>query len=98
MTGSSNIVRLADALPLLIRAELDLCRARWGENFQLLCLERNWGEALDDRQVLRLARLLNRDRIDLWPKAGCYWLSPMEGAPAKNRRADPQIPIGHARA
>jgi hypothetical protein len=60
MTGSSNIVRLADALPLLIRAELDLCRARWGEDFQLLCLERNWGEALDDRQVLRLARLLNR--------------------------------------
>ena len=44
---------------MAVEGELERCRERWrDECFELLCLERNWGGALDDRQVLRLARLL----------------------------------------
>ena len=60
MTDGARIVRMDVALHWLVKIELEQCRARWGECFELLCLERNWGEALDDRQVLRLARRLNR--------------------------------------
>jgi hypothetical protein len=58
MTDSVNIVRMDVALHGLVELELERCHARWGECFELLCLERNWGGALDDRQVLRLARRL----------------------------------------
>ena len=58
MTGV-NIIRMDVALHRLVKVELERCRARWGADcFELLCLERNWGGALDDRQVLRLARRL----------------------------------------
>ena len=60
MTDSIKIVRMDVALHWLAKIELEQCRAKWGESFELLCLERNWGEALDDRQVLRLARRLRR--------------------------------------
>jgi hypothetical protein len=58
MTDSTKIVRMDVALHWLVKIELEQCRARWGECFELVCLERNWGGALDDRQVLRLARRL----------------------------------------
>ena len=59
MTDRVKIVRMDVALHSLVKVELEQCRARWGECFELLCLERNWGQALDDRQVLRLARRLH---------------------------------------
>ena len=59
MTDHARIVRMDVALHSLVKVELEQCRARWGECFELLCLERNWGQALDDRQVLRLARRLH---------------------------------------
>ena len=59
MTESGNIIRMDVALHWLVKVELERCRVRWGECFELLCLERNWGQALDDRQVLRLARRLH---------------------------------------
>jgi hypothetical protein len=59
MTDGANVVLMDVALHRLVRVELERCRDRWGECFELLCLERNWGQALDDRQVLRLARLLH---------------------------------------
>lgn len=58
MTDGVRIVRMDVALHRLVEVELEQCRARWGDCFELLCLERNWGEALGDRQVLRLARRL----------------------------------------
>ena len=42
----------------LVEIKLEECCARWGECFELHCLQRNWGSVLDDRQVLRLARRL----------------------------------------
>ena len=55
-TDSAEIVRMDVGLHWLVKIKLEECRARWGECFELLCLERNWGSVLDDRQVLRLAR------------------------------------------
>jgi len=59
MTDTLNIVRMDTALHWMVKVELDRCHARWGDCFELLCLERNWGRALNDRQVLRLARRLH---------------------------------------
>ena len=59
MTDSVKIIRMDVGLHSLVKNKLDECRARWGECFELLCLERNWGSVLDDRQVLRLARRLH---------------------------------------
>ena len=59
MTDGVRIVRMDVALHGLVKVELEQCRARWGECSELHALELNWGEALDDRRVLRLARRLH---------------------------------------
>lgn len=59
MTESGKIVAMDIGLHRLVEVKLEECRARWGECFELHCLQRNWGNVLDDRQVLRLARRIH---------------------------------------
>jgi hypothetical protein len=35
-------------------------KARFGDDFKVLCLEGSWGDTLGDRQTLKMLRHLNR--------------------------------------
>ena len=39
-----------------IDRELEIAKARWGETFELKCLEGSRGDTLDDADILRMLR------------------------------------------
>ena len=42
-----------------VHRELMLARRKWGDRFDLACLEMNLGKTLDDRTALRLLRVFD---------------------------------------
>jgi hypothetical protein len=53
-------IPLEDAIRAQVRREMEIARAKYGENFEMLCLEGSWGDTIDDRKALQLLRSLNR--------------------------------------
>jgi hypothetical protein len=45
-----------------IRAEIrrEVAKARFGNAFEVTCLERSWADFLDDQQTLKMLRYFNR--------------------------------------
>ncbi|EHK53466.1 hypothetical protein [Allomesorhizobium alhagi] len=43
-----------------VRRELEIARAKYGEHFELLCIEGSYGDTIDDGKALELLRTLNR--------------------------------------
>jgi hypothetical protein len=60
MTADAEIVSLEEALRGEVRRELEIARAKYGESFEVLCIEGSWGDTIDDRKALELLRTLNR--------------------------------------
>jgi hypothetical protein len=59
--ADETIIPLDEATRAEIGRELEIARTKYGDqHFELLCIEGSWGETLDDRDVLRLLRSLNR--------------------------------------
>jgi hypothetical protein len=56
-----TVIPFAEAVKAAIRREFELAKARFGNDWQLLCIEESWGDTLDDRHTLRMLRSLNRD-------------------------------------
>jgi hypothetical protein len=61
MTADAELVSLEEALREKVRRELEIARAKYGEHFELLCIEGSWGDTIDDRKALQLLRTLNRN-------------------------------------
>jgi hypothetical protein len=59
--AEATIISFREGVTDAIRREFELAKARFGNDWQLLCIEENWGDTLDDRQTLRMLRSLNRD-------------------------------------
>jgi hypothetical protein len=59
--AEATIISFHDAVKTAIRREFELAKARFGNDWQLLCIEENWGDTLDDRRTLRMLRYLNRN-------------------------------------
>jgi hypothetical protein len=53
-------IPLDDAISSEVRRELEIARAKYGDDFELLCIEGSWGDTIDDRKALELLRTLNR--------------------------------------
>ncbi|NGO50407.1 hypothetical protein [Allomesorhizobium camelthorni] len=53
-------IPLDDAIRSEVRREMEIARAKYGEHFELLCIEGSWGDTIDDRKALQLLRSLNR--------------------------------------
>jgi hypothetical protein len=53
-------ISLEDAIRAEVRRELEIARAKYGEHFELLCIEGSGGDTIDDRKALELLRTLNR--------------------------------------
>ncbi|EHK56880.1 hypothetical protein [Allomesorhizobium alhagi] len=53
-------ISLDDTIRSEVRREMEIARAKYGENFELLCIEGSWGDTIDDRKALQLLRSLNR--------------------------------------
>ncbi|WP_394887530.1 hypothetical protein ACG873_21770 [Mesorhizobium sp. AaZ16] len=60
MTADAELVSLEEALREKVRRELEIARAKYGEHFELLCIEGSRGDTIDDRKALQLLRSLNR--------------------------------------
>jgi hypothetical protein len=58
--SEADIIPLSEAVKEEIRRELAKAKARFGDDFEVLCLEGSSGDTLDDRQTLRMLRYLNR--------------------------------------
>lgn len=56
-----TIILFHEAVKAVIRREFELAKVRFGNDWQLLCIEENWGDTLDDRHTLKLLRSLNRN-------------------------------------
>lgn len=56
----AKLVSLENAICTEVRRELEVARAKYGEHFELLCIEGSWGDAIDDRKALQLLRSMNR--------------------------------------
>jgi hypothetical protein len=62
MKGGAEIVPLDDAIKAEIRGQIAIARTKFGpRDFALLCIERTWGDTLDDRKALAMLRSLNRN-------------------------------------
>ncbi|WP_246251989.1 hypothetical protein [Allomesorhizobium camelthorni] len=59
--AEAMIVPFHEAVKAAIWREFELAKARFGNDWQLLCIEENWGDTLDDRHTLRMLRSLNRN-------------------------------------
>ncbi|WP_353645171.1 hypothetical protein [Mesorhizobium sp. WSM2239] len=61
MKRGAEIVPLDDAIKSEIRGQIAIARTKFGpRDFTLLCIERTWGNTLDDRKALDMLRSLNR--------------------------------------
>jgi hypothetical protein len=58
--AEAEIIPLGEGVQNEIRRELAKAKARFGDDFEILCFEGSWGDTLDDRQMLRMLRYLNR--------------------------------------
>jgi hypothetical protein len=58
--AEADIIPIGEAVKEEIRRELAKAKARFGDDFEVLCLEGSWGDTLDDRQTLEMLRHLNR--------------------------------------
>jgi hypothetical protein len=56
----SEVIRFDMAVKRIIRRELAEAHKKWGERFDLLCIERSWGRTLDDMEMLSVIRRFNR--------------------------------------
>jgi hypothetical protein len=56
----AELVPLDEAIRAEIRRELEIARAKYGETFEVLCIEGSWNDTIDDRKALQLLRTLNR--------------------------------------
>jgi hypothetical protein len=56
----AGLVPLDDAIRAAARREIEFARAKYGDHFELLCIEGSWGDTIDDRKALQLLRTLNR--------------------------------------
>jgi hypothetical protein len=56
---SGDVVYLEEALRRQVRRKLMLARRKWGDRFDLLCLEMSLDKTLDDRTALRLLRVFD---------------------------------------
>jgi hypothetical protein len=59
--AEATIIPFHEAVKGAIRREFEVAKARFGNDWQLLCIEENWGDTLDDRHTLRMLRSLNRN-------------------------------------
>jgi hypothetical protein len=53
-------ISLEYAIRAEVRRELEIARAKYGEHFELLCIEGSCGDTIDDGKALELLRTLNR--------------------------------------
>ncbi|EHK52367.1 hypothetical protein MAXJ12_35846 [Mesorhizobium alhagi CCNWXJ12-2] len=65
--AEAMIVSLNEAVRASIRREFELAKARFANDWQLLCIEENWGDTLDDRHTLRIRMLRSLNR-----NGSCY--------------------------
>ena len=56
----ADSIPLNDAIRAGVRRELEIARAKYGNHFELLCIEGSWGDTIDGRKALQLLRTLNR--------------------------------------
>jgi|SRR3954454_5966740 len=56
----SDIIRFDLAIKRIIRRELAEAHGKWGNRFDLVCIEQSWGDKLDDLQMLSAIRTFNR--------------------------------------
>ena len=56
---SGDVVYMEEALRRQVHRKLMLARRKWGNRFDLLCLEVSLGKTLDDRTALRLLRVFD---------------------------------------
>lgn len=57
---TDTIVPLDHATHAAVCREMEIARAKYGDHFELLCIEGSWGDTIDDRKALQLLRALNR--------------------------------------
>jgi hypothetical protein len=55
-----GVIRFDMAVKRIIKRELDEAHRRYGDRFDLLCIEQSWGRSLDDMKMLRVIRRFNR--------------------------------------
>jgi hypothetical protein len=58
--AEAEIIPVGEGVQNEIRRELAKAKARFGNDFEIVCLEGSWGDTLDDRQLLGMLRYLNR--------------------------------------
>lgn len=55
-----EVIRFDLAVKRIIRRELAEAHRKWGDRFDLLCIEQSWGHTLDDMAMLSVIRKFNR--------------------------------------
>jgi hypothetical protein len=55
-----EVIRFDMAVKRIIKRELAEAHRKWGDRFDLLCIEQSWGHALDDMAMLSAIRRFNR--------------------------------------
>jgi hypothetical protein len=55
-----EVIRFDLAVKRIINRELAEAHRKWGDRFDLLCIEQSWGHTLDDTKMLSVIRRFNR--------------------------------------